>query len=1311
MKKKVSFIICLTALLFLNNDQELREVILNNRFEEPTLSGPEEIARFHHDIRTPVDREFPEYPSGHLVKEFNQMVENAKVMPRSAALSNGVLEWKERGPNNVPGRTRAILVDPDDPTRESWFAGSASGGVWKTLNGGRTWTLITGQLPHLACSAMVMGTKNTKIIYIGTGEGIGGLGSVGGNGIFKSIDKGQTWNFLNSSSGMGSVNRMIINPADDNQLVVATNTGIYRTTDGGINWTRVYNQIRIQDLRATPGNFNIQYATEYNIGVLKSTDGGITWNKSSNGLVINGRIELDVSPLNPNKLFASAESNIFGVASALFFSDNAAESWSPVIPRFNNQFFDFLGGQGWWNNTVLCDPIQEDGVYVGGVNLFYTQVTSNSNIKAYVVPDEGKQISLVNFGATWRNLEVGSGENKSIILKFGLGKKQKAHRFTVPSNGGSNSDGGAGIPDSLYFYQDYIDIPFEVWERDEEGREVRKLMVSFRDQKRDGQFNLNIRNDTNDPQLLNNREYIFIHYLPYDEQPSPEIARPGGIAVERMYFFWPLQTSDAWNVNSLPSINFRIDVVPAKNSLLSVISDAYRQFTSVNPTLNIENDFHPDQHNILAIKGIGSNYSLLVANDGGLFLSNSSTTPGIRTGDWSKRGLTYRTTQFYGADKRPGFDQYFGGTQDNGTWLSPDNMAALETTNYRSTFGGDGFEVIWNNLDDKKMIGGSQNNRFRRSINGGTTWTLVTTGLSGNHPFVSKLANSKANPDRIYTLSSDGVFYSENFGENWKLTGITEKWGGVTSTMDVEVSQANANIVWAGSGMVNSGTLRNIHVSTDAGETFKPTNNYASVPLGGITKLASHPKDEKTAYALFSFFSRPKILRTTNLGETWEDISGFENGGPVSSRGFPNVAVYCLYVRPDNPNIIWAGTEFGIVQSLDNGESWNIVQDFPPVSVWDMKGQDDQVVIATYGRGIWTAKINAGQHLFRVPEIIASGTAPNGNLALRVAIPEAVDKIDVLLGNQYIGSLPKFNPSQIAFQITGINSGPVDVKFVAYKGNAPFHTKTTRVNWFQVLSVENNHEEPFAADNAIFNQGLRIGPMSGSVAGDKTVLRTNTPYSHNFDYFSVIRHPIRVADQNALVFYEDVALVEPINDYVVVEATKNGLDWIALTPKYDARKNTTWLNTYNIGGQANKSMFVRQEVNLRDKFQPGDSILLRFNMKTNATIAGWGWGINYVSIQPAGTNVRNQATDIDRLHIFPNPASELVQLDFNLLTSSDIWIQLIDFSGKTVLSRNIGKLTEGRHIVPIELTGLPSGQFVVQVITNQGFKTGLLICN
>ena len=100
----------------------------------------------------------------------------------------------------------------------------------------------------------------------------------------------------------------------------------------------------------------------------------------------------------------------------------------------------------------------------------------------------------------------------SIEWRFGPGLSQMAHRFQVPADAGNNGDGGAGVPDSVYTYEDYVEVPFQVWDIDNN----KQLMVSFRDQQRDGVFNLNPRDTDNDPGLLNTREYFYAHAVDYD---------------------------------------------------------------------------------------------------------------------------------------------------------------------------------------------------------------------------------------------------------------------------------------------------------------------------------------------------------------------------------------------------------------------------------------------------------------------------------------------------------------------------------------------------------------------------------------------------------------------------------------------------------------------------------------------------------------------------------------------------------------------------------------------------------------------------
>ncbi|MFN8887305.1 MAG: WD40/YVTN/BNR-like repeat-containing protein, partial [Cyclobacteriaceae bacterium] len=690
--------------------------------------------------------------------------------------------------------------------------------------------------------------------YIGTGEGFGNVDGVSGSGMFKTIDRGVTWSYMTSTVAFGDINRMIINPADENMVVVASNSGIFKTINGGTNWTKVSSLTFIQDLKATPGNFTIQYAAQNGVGVLKSVDSGDSWSLSNVGMGSVDRVEIALAPSKPQRIFASCDN---GDTPKLLVSDDAGVSWSIVKTQLNGADLDFLGGtqpndgQGWYDNTIACDPFDESVVYVGGINLFRFKLETSattSDIYGVGLEDASSLLALVNFNGTNGTFDVGASANKSSVeVRFGPGKSQKAHRFLVPEGATS------GVAASNYSYTDYVTVPFEVWD----VTNNKQLMVSFRDQGRNGTFDLIPSNTATTEATQQSREYIYINNVAYDAAtPNADIAKNGGHQFSQMYFCWPvLAEGGVWPATANSTLRFNyLGQQKNFNSTTIFITDGRGQYGNPNKNSIV----HVDHHNILMIPMSTSTYKILNANDGGVFISNTSATPGINDGEWTFAGNTYNTTQFYGADKRPGYDEYLGGSQDNGTWKSPANVTATKSTNYLFKIGGDGFEVLWHNTDDKKLIGGYQNNGFARSIDGGNTWSLATSGLSGTHPFISKLANSKDNPEVIYAVSSGGVFKSTNFGGSWTLTPITNKWGGASTFMDVDVSRANANIVWAGSGMANSGNVRNIHVSTNAGASFTTTTNYTDVALGAITKLATHPTEPNTAYVLFSFAGRPK---------------------------------------------------------------------------------------------------------------------------------------------------------------------------------------------------------------------------------------------------------------------------------------------------------------------------------------------------------------------------------------------------------------------------------------------------------------------
>lgn len=1283
--------------------------------EEGEYDDPEQFIEYHRGIRTADDETSPSYKPGFKYTALQQARQQATRL-QARMQSNGVLAWTERGPANVPGRTRGLIVDPDDASKNTWYAGSAGGGVWKTTNAGALWTNITPDLSNLATTVLAMAESNHNVIYLGTGEGFGNVDHITGNGMFKSTDRGVSWDYLPPTIDFANINRIIVDPSNENTVVVAADWGIFRSTDGGTTWNQSYSGSNVQDLKSTPGNFQVQYAARNGVGVLKSIDGGISWSLANTGMSPDGRIELAVSPVNTNRVFASVEGTQSGSESDLFVSDDGATTWSLVNVSFNGNVVDFLGGQGWYDNTIACDPFNAGIVYVGGSALMRVSLGAGStNVNFYNLATNGTTfldlISATSFNnGTFNTTDLAT---VGIQIRFGAGRSQKAHRFLVPVGATS------GVPDANYSYADYVTVPFEVWDITNN----KQLMISFRDQDRNGAFNLKLAN-TDGAATDQSREYLFIHNIDYNNTtPAASIAVAGGQVVNKMYDLWPvLASGGTWDPANTPlptsTLTISLETISKKNATTTSVVDVYNALDGKNNFVTFGVDVHPDQHNMMMIpvNNTAKTYKILLANDGGLFLSNTSTTPGINEGDWTMVGNTYNTSQFYGADKRPGKDEYLGGMQDNGTWRSPSNITAAKTTNYVYSIGGDGFEVLWHSLDDQKLIGGSQNNGFLRSVNGGSSWSSATTGLSGTHPFISKLAHSKSNPDVIFTVSSAGVFKSTDFGATWTLKPISQKWAASTF-LDVEVSRANANIVWAGAGMTGS---LNLHVSIDGGETFTPTTNYTGVTLGRISRLASHPFESQTAYALFAFADKPKILRTTNLGQSWEDISGFGSNAE-SSTGFPDVAVYCLYVRTDDPNILWAGTEIGIVESLDNGASWHLLDEFPNVSVWDMKGQDNQIVLATHGRGIWTATVASTQQSVKNPTLVARGTSPKKKLKLRVAAEESFDSIEFVSGATVIGKLKDVTAGNTVATLDNVAAGNVSVKMIAYKGSAPFHTQTYSLAQLNVQGVENNHITYFSSANDIYVQNLTKQGFSGAASTERKGYHTNHGYSNNTEYILQLLNPIKVAAAEATVLYKDVAILEPgsvgsvfgtpeFNDYVVLEASRDGLDWTPLADGYNARYKTEWLNAFTNPAIGTKSMLTDHSVNMLDKFAAGDTVLIRFRVSTNASVSSWGWALDYVAVQQQPTETENEQPDIRAgISVYPNPSKGSFSLAYEVTQAGAVSYEVVDAFGRAVAGKSLGMKSPGSYTEEVVTDGTLVGPHLLVLRTRAGKKITRII--
>jgi hypothetical protein len=916
--------------------------------EKDGFDKPEGFYQYFKEITTPIGKHSSGYQPNNSLHELYKAKEEQKSKKKSSTPS---AVWTQRGPVNIGGRTRCILVDPDDPSTNTWFTGTAGGGIWKTSDAGLNWTDIAPDLPNLSTTTLCMAPSNHNVILAGTGEGYGGEGMIAGNGIFVSHDRGKTWAIIASTDGNQDfryVNKIWIDPANENIIIAVTNTGIFKSTDDGLIWnTKLKTLNRVQDIVQNPLNPDVLYAALNSYGIVKSTDKGETWFKSSQGLGRGYRMALAVSPVDTAYVFACVENQ--SQEMDVYISVNSGLAWRRQ-KDLTGTFFNFHKAQGWYNSLIEPHPFKKNVVYVGGVYIGKVEfgvMASESTPQVIGVDTLGTNdfIDFINFGGGFLagGMSTGLDESASVVLadftsvelRFGPGKKQKAHRFEVPVGRGS------GVLPAEYIYMDYVDVPFEAWD----VKNNKQLAISFRDQERDGTFNLIARNPDDD---LLGREYIFIQAIDYDPiNPSPLVTKAGGHYEKMLYFFWPtIAAGKTWAPDALPDSKIFIDFGKFK---LQAVSTTILQDDTKNTNL------HVDHHDMVIIPGADALAPLKIidANDGGVAISlNSGTT-------WTQLLNGYITTQFYGVAKRPGAEEYIGGMQDNGTWQSPTGVIATNKVIYVHRIDGDGFQTIWHSTLPNKIIGSVYNNNFYSSINYGVSWRSSSLGINADGPFISKLSNSTANPDVLFAVGAKGVYKHTRFGDPayaWSKIALTTGWtidNTAYSSMNIKVSLADPNIVWAGTGMYAEPKL-NIFLSKNQGVKFDTVGNYDIAEMGLLSGMATHPANPAEAFLLFSYKSSPKIIRTYNYGASWQDISGFGKDS-ISSNGFPDVMVHDLLVLPNDTSIIWVGTEIGIFESTDNGISWHILDsNLPAVSVFQLFQQDGQIVAATHGRGIWT---------------------------------------------------------------------------------------------------------------------------------------------------------------------------------------------------------------------------------------------------------------------------------------------------------------------------------------------------------------------
>ncbi|WP_436516652.1 LamG-like jellyroll fold domain-containing protein [Ekhidna sp. To15] len=406
-KRIISLILLVFALIILiDQTQSINTTVKNN------LEFKELDKRTRMDLAARQEFERTKDPNLGIVPK-NRLYEAYRIKERMKSQRSGDVlldaipgvSWKERGPNNLGGRTRTILIDPNDVSNSTVWAASISGGLWKTTDitkASPDWSSVNDFFDNMAITTIAYDPSNTTTMYFGTGEGFFNVDAVQGNGIWKSTDGGDSWTQLASTitsnfttcAGTGDCNFLYVNKI----VVTASGTvlaatrgnytnrgGIMRSTDGGTSWTTVLTGLSGQFQWASDieigadGDIYASFGIFQNNSIWKSTDDGATWGASEiyTSAADEERIELATAPNNSEYIYALVQEDD-NTIKKIMRSTNGGTSWSTLTtPSWCDQncaalSSDFTRGQAWYDLTLAVDPNDEDVVYIGGVDLLRT---------------------------------------------------------------------------------------------------------------------------------------------------------------------------------------------------------------------------------------------------------------------------------------------------------------------------------------------------------------------------------------------------------------------------------------------------------------------------------------------------------------------------------------------------------------------------------------------------------------------------------------------------------------------------------------------------------------------------------------------------------------------------------------------------------------------------------------------------------------------------------------------------------------------------------------------------------------------------
>jgi photosystem II stability/assembly factor-like uncharacterized protein len=320
-------------------------------------------------------------------------------------------KFRAIGPAFMSGRVADIVIHPDN--ENIWYVAIGSGGVWKTYNAGTTWEPIFDNQNIYSIGCITLDPQNPSVVWVGTGENVGGRHVAYGDGIYKSEDDGKTWKNMGLEASE-HISKIIIHPNNSNKIWVAAQgplwskggqRGVYVSEDGGETWQLTLGDeewVGATDLLIDPRNPDLLYAATWQrhrtvagymgggpgSGIHRSQDGGKTWRKLSNGLPTSnmGKIGLAISPQKPDVVYAAIE--LDRRKGGVYRSENRGASWTKMSDAV-------AGGTGpHYYQELYASPHQFDKLFLvdnymqvseDGGKTFYRMNIKNKHVDDHAI--------------------------------------------------------------------------------------------------------------------------------------------------------------------------------------------------------------------------------------------------------------------------------------------------------------------------------------------------------------------------------------------------------------------------------------------------------------------------------------------------------------------------------------------------------------------------------------------------------------------------------------------------------------------------------------------------------------------------------------------------------------------------------------------------------------------------------------------------------------------------------------------------------------------------------------------------------------